>query len=790
MKKASHNAGESAPIYDPAKIEKKWQKKWAKDKLYRSKEGLKKPQDKKEKFFVLDMFPYPSGEGLHVGHPKGYIATDIISRMNRMQGKSVLHPMGFDAFGLPAENYAIKTKTNPADAVAKNVARYKEQLELLGADYDWSREINTTDPAYYKWTQWIFLQLYKKGLAFESYEPINWCPVDKTGLANEDIENGRCERCGAIVEKRPMRQWVLKITDYADRLLNDLDIKVESKVPLFIRTEGPDAVRKDMPLVERYPIVCIVKHSKEDKYLGLKWKANPWQGFVTGGVENGESREQAAIREIQEETGYQNIKFIKEIGKIDSQFYQAIKKVNRFAHFTIVYLELIDDAHNEVSEAEKKLHDVVWVSKSEMDSFITHDDVQYVWDLFVGREKQESKPLLDWPNSIKELQKNWIGKSEGAEIEFEIVSKKNKTKFIILHGYTSAPHKVFIPWLKKELEDRGHVVEVPELPNTSSPSESEQVGHFIEKYSVDENTVIIGHSLGCVVAIKALMKLNKRIGGLVLVAPAMEPHMRTGINKKNYHDTFKWDYDFNHIKKLTSGKIAILSDVQEDFRVDYLKFLAKSFSANLIHVKAAKEHFREKFEPEVLKAVTLSVKVFTTRPDTLYGVTYVVLAPEHTLVSEFLAHVENKKEVEAYIAQAKLETEIERTDAKKEKTGVELKGIKVINPANNEEVPVWIADYVLADYGTGAVMAVPAHDDRDFAFAKKFGLEIKHVVVLQRKATTSDIAFRENEPVIKRNVIRAVVKHWSEDKYLVLNWNAHGWKTFISGGIENGENPV
>ncbi|MDE1967149.1 MAG: class I tRNA ligase family protein, partial [Patescibacteria group bacterium] len=199
MSKPSKKASEIAP-YDPAKIEKKWQKKWAAQKLYRSAEDPKKP-----KSYILDMFPYPSGEGLHVGHPKGYIATDVVSRMKRMQGHSVLHPMGFDAFGLPAENYAIKTKTNPADSVARNVKRYKEQLELLGFDYDWSREVNTTDPNYYKWTQWIFLQMYDRGLAYESYEPVNWCPKDKTVLANEDVEDGRCERCGTPVEKKRLR---------------------------------------------------------------------------------------------------------------------------------------------------------------------------------------------------------------------------------------------------------------------------------------------------------------------------------------------------------------------------------------------------------------------------------------------------------------------------------------------------------------------------------------------------------------------------------------------------------
>lgn len=204
--------------YNHAEIEQKWQRIWA------EKDAFKAPKSpSKKKSYVLDMFPYPSGEGLHVGHPKGYIATDIYSRMKMAQGYDVLHPMGWDAFGLPAENFAIKHKVHPRVAVEKNIARFKEQLAKIGFTYDWSREINTTDPAYYKWTQWIFLQLYKKGLAYQSYEPINWCPSCQTGLANEDLEQGKCERCGSEVEKRPMRQWTLKITEYADRMLQDLD---------------------------------------------------------------------------------------------------------------------------------------------------------------------------------------------------------------------------------------------------------------------------------------------------------------------------------------------------------------------------------------------------------------------------------------------------------------------------------------------------------------------------------------------------------------------------------------
>lgn len=207
--------------YNHTEIEKHWQKKWTESQLYKTPEK----HSGKPKHYVLDMFPYPSGEGLHVGHPKGYIATDIYSRFKRMQGFEVLHPMGWDAFGLPAENYAIKNKIHPRVAVDKNIARYKEQLEKIGFDYDWSREINTTDPKYYKWTQWIFLELYKKGLAYESYAPINWCPSCQTGLANEDLENGTtCERCNSLVEQKLMRQWMLRITDYADRLVKDLSL--------------------------------------------------------------------------------------------------------------------------------------------------------------------------------------------------------------------------------------------------------------------------------------------------------------------------------------------------------------------------------------------------------------------------------------------------------------------------------------------------------------------------------------------------------------------------------------
>lgn len=419
--------------YDHEKVEKKWQKRWKESHSFRTEDDTTK-----EKLYVLDMFPYPSGEGLHVGHPKGYIATDVYSRHMRMKGKNVLHPMGWDAFGLPAENFALKNHVHPRVAVEKNIQNFKSQLAHIGFDYDWSREINTTDPEFYKWTQWIFLQLFKKSLAYQSNEPINWCPSCMTGLANEDLDGDTCERCGSVVEKRALPQWVLKITAYADRMLADLD-------------------------------------------------------------------------------------------------------------------------------------------------------------------------ALDWPEHIKEAQRNWIGRSQGAQIDFAV----------------------------------------------------------------------------------------------------------SGSDKK--------------------------------------------------------------------------IKVFTTRPDTLFGATYVVLAPEHALVKELAARVQNKEEIVAYVKTAAAKPEIERTAEGKEKTGVEIKGVKAINPANGKELPIFIADYVLGGYGTGAIMAVPAHDERDYAFAKKFGLPMREVVV-------PNIVDVRNPPVegkksVERNNVHAIVRDPKTGKYLALKWKQFDWVTFPMGGIEEGESP-
>lgn len=412
-------------------IEEKWQAYWDKNQTFATTEDASFPKEKRK--YVLDMFPYPSGAGLHVGHPEGYTATDIYCRFLRMNGCNVLHPMGFDSFGLPAENYAIKTGTHPLKTTEKNIDNFRKQIKRLGFSYDWNREVSTHTSEYYKWTQWIFIQLFKKGLAYESQTPINWCPNCKTGLANEEVKDGKCERCGTQTVRKNIRQWILKITDYADKLLEGLDD-------------------------------------------------------------------------------------------------------------------------------------------------------------------------LDWPDSVKAMQRNWIGRSEGAAVFF---------------------------------------------------------------------------------------KLEK-------------------------------------------------SDDQ--------------------------------------------LEVYTTRCDTLFGATYMVIAPEHPLV-EKITTPEQKEEVESYLQKTAEKSDLERTDLAKDKTGV-FSGSYAINPVNGKKIPIWIADYVLISYGTGAIMAVPAHDTRDWEFATKFNLPIVEVlkskVDVQKEAWTED-GIHVNSDFLndlnKEDAIKTMLAWLDEHKcgHKAINYKLRDW---------------
>jgi leucyl-tRNA synthetase len=598
--------------YDHKKIEKKWRDVWKKGDVYKTADSVKG----KDNFYLLTEFPYPSGN-LHVGHWYAFALPDILARYFRMRGKNVVFPMGFDAFGLPAENAAIKNKLNPRAWTEKNIEYMKQQIESMGASFDWSREVQTIDPQYYKWTQWQFLQFFKNGLVYQKETAVNWCPKDKTVLANEQVVDGKCERCDSIVEQKMMLQWNIKITDYADRLIDDLE-------------------------------------------------------------------------------------------------------------------------------------------------------------------------PLDWPQEIKESQKNWIGRSEGAEIDFGL-DLGEKKKYVILHGYKSRGDRPRHQWYAEKLRELGHEVLIPQLPNPDEPIEEEQVAAALEATEYDENTVLVGHSLGGVVAMKVLQKLDKKIAGLVLIAPAIDPKFHTA-EERPFWKTFKWDdLDYKKIISLTKFRF-VFSDLQEKNRIEYLRYLSPQLEARLVETNAVKEHFTGDTEPDVLMWLRPTIRVFTTRADTLYGATYLVLSPEHQWVKLALGHktvLKNNDEVQKYVEQAKNKSDLERQMDQKEKTGVRLEGVDAINPATGGKIPVYVADYVLATYGTGAIMAVPAHDERDHEFAKKFKIPIEHVVAPVR-------VDEKNPPVtgqksVYRKLVMALVRNSKTGKYLALKRKDNEWTTFVIGGVEGNE---
>jgi leucyl-tRNA synthetase len=594
--------------YDPKKIEPKWQKYWEQHQTFRAEAGSKKP-----KKYVLAEFPYPSGLGLHMGHLRPYVAGDVYSRYWRLKGFDTLYPMGWDAFGLPAENYAIKQGVHPRVSTAKNIANAKRQTQSWGIGFDWSREINTTDPEYYKWTQWIFLQLYKAGLAYEATGLINWCPKDKTGLANEEVIDGKCDRCGTVVEKKELRQWYLKITAYAEKLLEGLD------------------------------------------------------------------------------------------------------------------------------------------------------------------------NLPEWPEPVKLQQANWIGKSVGAEIDFAI---QQDNDYILLPGWTSTEKDNFYPWLKENLGPAAAIVKYKPLDGNS---ETEVLQDLAARVKLTDKTVLVGHSLGGAMALKLLEQSNQKIAKLVLVASFVTPKFKD--KARPFETQMNWDFDFEKIKK-NVGEIVVLSDetdhvVPESAAVE----LAEKLGGRLVKFQAQESHVKGKEEPDVLAAVKGSVKVFTTRPDTIFGATYLVVAPEHPLLPSLSDKISNWPEVQGYIEKARNEQEQQRVAEGKDKTGVELKGVVAINPANGQEIPVWIADYVLGNYGTGAIMAVPAHDERDFEFATKFNLPIVQVVA--PSIESKDTPPREGKERVERDAVVGILRNPKTGQIACLQWAvSENWKTFITGGVEPGEDPA
>lgn len=539
--------------YDHRNLEKKWQKEWTKKKLYVTKDRVAG----KKNFYLLVEFPYPSGN-LHVGHWYAFAVPDIVARHYRMLGRNVMYPIGFDAFGLPAENAAIKNNLNPKKWTKKNIAYMTKQIESMGTSFDWSRKVETIDPSYYKWTQWLFLQFFKKGLAYRKETAVNWCPKDKTVLANEQVVSGRCERCDSEVEQRKMLQWNLKITDYADRLADDL---------------AP----------------------------------------------------------------------------------------------------------------------------------------------------------LDWPEQIKDSQRNWIGRSEGAEIDFPLAMDDAK-RVILLHGKGGTSDGAFKPWLKDKLEKFGYEVQTPQLPNAGEPNDEEQAD-FVEKHcTLDEQTVVVGHSFGGLVALR-LAERGHKFKRIALVGTPFTGEFLDSRPRPTVTAAIKRGFDFERIKK-NAGFVLLYDTHDHAIPTKDGDAYHEKLGGYLMKTQAETSHFNGAVEPEVFRATVPAIRVFTTRPDTLFGATYMVLSPEHPWVQMALQHttvLKNNDEVQKYVTAAGKKTELERQE-NREKTGVTLEGVAAINPATNERIPIFVADYVLAHYGTGAIMAVPAHDERDFEFAKVRNLPIRSVI--------------------------------------------------------------
>src|SRR5581483_3016768 len=531
--------------YDPKTIEKKWKEKWEKDKLYQPNlDTAKKP------FYNLMMFPYPSAEGLHVGSVFTFTGVDTYGRFKRMQGYDVFEPMGLDGFGIHSENYALKVGKHPKVQAKISEENFYRQLSSIGNSFDWSRKLETYDPNYYKWTQWIFIQLFKKGLAYRKKAPVNFCPKDLTVLADEQVIDGKCERCGSIVEKRQLEQWFFKITTYADRLLNNIS-------------------------------------------------------------------------------------------------------------------------------------------------------------------------RLNWTEKVKIAQTQWIGKKEGAIINFPL---KGKYNYLFLHAFRDSSKDVFWPWLKKELEGQGHKVFAPDLPNASEPNIEEQLNFILKNYNFDENTIIIGHSLGAVLALKVLPKIKVKIRKLILAASPLKTEFLDGKRREALEKATDWKFDFETVRK-HAKEIVVLKDIKDHIiPPSQPETIAKELQGRLVETIAAVPHFNADTAPEILKEAVPSVEVFTTRQDTLPGATFIVVAPEHPV----LKNVESK-EVQDYIKLSKRKTDIERTAEDKEKTGV-FTGLHVVNPINGEELPVWVADYALMEYGTGALFG-DAHDERDVKFANKYKIPLKPTLV-------------------------------------------------------------
>lgn len=618
-------------------MEAKWQNTWAEAGTYTAHTG--DPAANQDKFYGLVEFPYPSGEGLHVGHPRSYTAIDLVTRKRRMEGKNVLYPIGWDAFGLPTENFAIKHKIRPVDATKKNVANFTRQIKSLGFGFDWTREIDTTDPAYFKWTQWQFLQFVKAGLAYKAKSVINWCPRCKIGLANEEAQGGVCERCGNPVEKREKEQWMIKISKYADRLIDDLKTvdyldKIASQQVNWIgRSEGAEVVFR----VPKFKKILAATNNK-----GKLARVRMLFAAILPGVEI-LSPAEAGLQEVEVEEG----RDMRE---------NALNKARAYRGKTDLPILGMDTG------------------------------------LCIKGETLE----------IASPKRNALGGVDEASLSQE----EKAARMDAFYREIATKHGGEVP---------GHWQDFTALV---LPDGTEEI-HEGKRH---------------------IILTNQRKGEMDIYFPVR------GLYKVAANGKYVSEQTQDEVIHQELGSLQILTTICSE-----------------------------------------EVRVFTTRPDTLFGVTYVTLAPEHALVQQWLnaGRIKNAEAVRAYIETVKSKTDMERTAETKDKTGVVLEGVFATNPVNGEQVPVWIADYVLAGYGTGAVMAVPAHDERDYAFAETHGLPVKQVVA-PYVCLSGPYEPRADKETRTRAVVSAIIRRAGTDEYLLQDMS-DGRRGFTGGGVEEGE---
>lgn len=582
--------------YNPKEIESKYIQKWREQKLFKTPEisvGEKK-------YYSLYSFPYPSGSGLHVGHAEGMVANDIMARYYRMKGHKVLFPMGWDSFGLPAENFAIKTGTPPHESTEGAIKNFIEQIDRLGISVDWEKELGTHRPDYYKWTQWIFLELFKRGLAYQKSAPVNWCPSCNTVLANEQVVDGKCERCDTEVIQKEMEQWFFKITDYAQRLDDDL--------------------------------------AKIDWPNGTKQQQRNWIGRSEG------TRVKFAFK-FENSFNYSNQNF-------DSQLVEDKESVEKLIENNNVLLGMEKEEVRSIRKA--RVEDAEQIASIRMKGWLDNN---------VDESTGFTTEILNkigfvYPPSDEQVTFSRSFIEKGAEI-YVYAEGDNVLGFIGVEYHKDQNAYEFLVYVHQDYRGQG-------------------IGTTLVKYLLDEKYPRDQFQIEVAKSNKNAIKLYKRLGFEIVGETFFERPEKTD-------------------KKLPLFKMIRKAPLSKGEWVG-----VRSHSLG-------------------------SIEIFTTRIDTIFGATFLVVAPEHKILEQLKGKIVNWSEVEKYVLDAKNKTDLER-QTQKEKTGVKINGVSAINPFNDQEVPIYIADYVLGGYGTGAIMAVPAHDERDYEFAKKYGIPVQEVI--------------------------------------------------------------